>query len=100
MVYEIDEKNQEIFALAQKIKEDYDRKCDFKSFFELLEGDLDISSETTKLTIDNPSSLSKEKWADMFYIYDYFQFYFSEGNKINKGKTENEKEDFDCGRIH
>ena len=82
----------DILSFVKKIKEDYDRKCDFKSFFELLEGDLDISSETTKSTIDNPSSLSKEKWADMFYIYDYFQFYFSEGNKINKGKTENEKE--------
>ena len=88
----------DILSFVKKIKEDYDRKCDFKSFFELLEGDLDISSETTKSTIDNPSSLSKEKWADMFYIYDYFQYYFSDGNEINKGKTEegreNKEDDF------
>ena len=82
----------DILSFVKQIKEDYDNKNSFKSFFELLEDDLDISSETTKSTIDNPSSLSKEKWADMFYIYDYFQFYFSEGNKINKSKTENEKE--------
>jgi hypothetical protein len=42
-------------------------------------------------TIDNATSYNKEKWADLFYIYDYYQFYFSEGNKINKGKNENGK---------
>ena len=34
----------------------------------------------------------------MFYIYDYFQYYFSDGNEINKGKTEegreNKEDDF------
>jgi hypothetical protein len=81
----------DILSFVKKIKEDYDKKCDFKSFFELSLEDFIVNSDT-KSTINNASSYNKEKWADMFYIYDYFQFYFAEGNKINKGKTENKKE--------
>ncbi len=80
----------DILSFVKKIKEDYDTKCDFKSFFELSMKDLIVDSNTRN-TIDNATSYNKEKWADLFYIYDYFQFYFSEGNKINKGKNENGK---------
>lgn len=82
----------DILSFVKQIKEDYDKRNSFKSFFELLEEDLDISTEITKSTIDNLSSFSKEKWADLFYIYDYFQFYFLEKHEINKGKTINGKE--------
>ena len=81
----------DILSFVKKIKEDYDKKCDFKNFFEFSLEDLIVNSDT-KSTIDDISSYDKQRWADMFYIYDYFQFYFSEGNKINKGKTENNKE--------
>ena len=80
----------DILSFVKKIKEDYDKKCDFKNFFEFSLEDLIVDSDT-KSTIDDIPSYDKKKWADMFYIYDYFQFYFSEGNKINKGKTENNK---------
>jgi hypothetical protein len=80
----------DILSFVKRIKEDYDKRCDFKSFFELSLEDLIVNSDT-KSTIDDIPSYDKKKWADMFYIYDYFQFYFSEGNKINKGKTENNK---------
>lgn len=79
----------DILAFVKKIKEDYDKNNSFKSFFELTEEDLNLQNDKT--TLDKKISFTKEKWADMFYIYDYFQFYFSEDNKINKGKTENEK---------
>lgn len=82
----------DILSFVKQIKEDYDKKNSLKSFFELIMKDLDISNETKKSTIDKPSSFSKEKWADMFYIYDYFQFYLSNKDKINKSKTINEKE--------
>ncbi len=82
----------DILSFVKQIKEDYDKKNSLKSFFELIMKDLDISNETKKSTIDNPSSFSKEKWADIFYIYDYFQFYLSDEDKINKSKTINGKE--------
>ncbi len=82
----------DILSFVKKIKEDYDKKNSFKSFFELIEEELNFPSDTTKSTITNTSSFSKNKWADMFYIYDYFQYYFSDGHEINKGKTENERE--------
>ncbi len=82
----------DILSFVKQIKKDYDKKNSLKSFFELIMKDLDISYETKKSTIDKPSSFSKEKWADMFYIYDYFQFYLSNEDKINKSKTINEKE--------
>ena len=72
----------EEFEKARKSKEDYDKKESFKSFFELVEKDLEFSVDK-KTTVDKSMSYSKEKWADMFYIYDYFQFYFSENDKIN-----------------
>lgn len=80
----------DILSFVKKIKEEYDTKCDFKSFFELSLENLIVDSNT-KNTIDNATSYNKDKWADLFYIYDYYQFYFSEGNKINKGKNENGK---------
>ncbi len=80
----------DILSFVKKIKEEYDTKCDFKSFFELSLENLIVDSDT-KNTIDNATSYNKDKWADLFYIYDYYQFYFSEGNKINKGKNENGK---------
>ncbi len=88
----------DILSFVKKIKEDYDKKNSFKSFFELIEEELNFPSDTTKSTITNTSSFSKNKWADMFYIYDYFQYYFSDGHEINKGKTEegreNKEDDF------
>lgn len=75
----------DILAFVKKIKEDYDKNNSFKSFFEFTEEDLNLQNDKT--TLDKKISFTKEKWADMFYIYDYFQFYSSNENKINKGKT-------------
>lgn len=76
----------DILSFVKLIKEDYDKKNSFKSFFELAEEDLNFSAIDT-------SHYSKQKWADMFYIYDYFQFYFSLSgkNKINKNPTIHDK---------
>ena len=82
----------DILSFVKQIKEDYDKNNFLKSFFELIMEELDISNETTKSTINNPPSFSKEKWADLFYIYDYFQFYLIDKNEINKSKTINGKE--------
>ena len=82
----------DILSFVKRIKEDYDKRNSFKSFFELIEEELNFPTDITILTITNTSSFSKNKWADMFYIYDYFQYYFSDGNEINKDKTENERE--------
>jgi len=82
----------DILSFVKKIKEDYDKKESFKSFFELIEKDLKFSADK-KTTIDKSISYSKKKWADMFYIYDYFQFYFSEDYKINKGDKQREDDE-------
>jgi hypothetical protein len=82
----------DILSFVKKIKEDYDKKESFKSFFELVEKDLEFSVDK-KTTVDKSMSYSKEKWADMFYIYDYFQFYFSENDKINKGDKQKEDDE-------
>ena len=76
----------DILSFVKKIKKDYDTKNSFKSFFELTIEDLIIDSDR-KNTIGNAISYNKKKWADIFYIFDYFQFYLSKNNKINKGKT-------------
>lgn len=81
----------DILAFVKKIKEDYDKNNSFKSFFEFAEEDL--NSQNDKTTLDKKISFTKEKWADMFYIYDYFQFYSSNENKINKGKNVKSNED-------
>ncbi len=80
----------DILSFVKKIKEDYDNKESFKSFFELAMKDLIIPSNM-KDTVDKLTSYNKRKWADMFYIYDYFQFHLSENNQINKGKTIKDK---------
>lgn len=82
----------DILSFVKKIKEDYDKKESFKSFFELIDKDLKFFGDK-KTTVDKSMSYSKEKWADMFYIYDYFQFYFSENDKINKGDKQKEDDE-------
>ena len=75
----------DILSFVKLIKDDYDNKNLSKSFFELAEKDLKFPTIKT-------SHYSKQKWADIFYIYDYFQFYLSEKNTINKGyKTTDKK---------
>ncbi len=80
----------DILSFVKRIKKDYDTKNSFKSFFELTIEDLIIDSDR-KNTIGNAISYNKKKWADIFYIFDYFQFYLSKNNKINKGKTRNKE---------
>ena len=63
----------DILSFVKKIKKDYDENNSFNSFFELTEEELNL--QNNKTTIDNKISFTKTKWADMFYIYDYFQFY-------------------------
>ena len=77
----------DILSFVKKIKKDYDENNSFKSFFELTEEELNL--QNNKTTIDNKISFTKTKWADMFYIYDYFQFYLKNKMKINKDKNEN-----------
>jgi hypothetical protein len=66
----------DILSFVKKIKEDYDKNNSFKSFFELIEEDFSNSKDTT---IKTKIKYDKSKWADLFYIYDYF--------KSNKDKT-------------
>jgi hypothetical protein len=66
----------DILSFVKKIKEDYDKNETFKSFFELIEEDFSNSMDTT---IKSKIKYDKSKWADLFYIYDYF--------KSNKKKT-------------
>ena len=61
----------DILSFVKKIKEDYDKNETFKSFFELLEEDFSSSENTT---ITTKIKYDKSKWADLFYIYDYFKF--------------------------
>ncbi|MFW2306619.1 hypothetical protein [Aliarcobacter butzleri] len=61
----------DILSFVKKIKEDYDKNETFKSFFELLEEDFSNSENTT---IKTKIKYDKSKWADLFYIYDYFKF--------------------------
>ena len=80
----------DILSFVKKIKEDYDTDESLKSFFDLVSEDFNSIDQNT--TIDKKISLTKKKWADIFYIYDYFKFYLLNKNKINKGKNENGKE--------
>ena len=61
----------DILSFVKKIKEDYDKKETFKSFFELIEEDFNNSENTT---LTKKIKFDKSKWADLFYIYDYFKF--------------------------
>ena len=61
----------DILSFVKKIKEDYDKNETFKSFFELIEEDFTNSENTT---IKTKIKYDKSKWADLFYIYDYFKF--------------------------
>ena len=61
----------DILSFVKKIKEDYDKNETFKSFFELIEKDFNSSENTT---IKTKIKYDKSKWADLFYIYDYFEF--------------------------
>ena len=65
------------FSIVEK--EDYDKRCDFKSFFELIEEDFNNSENTT---ITKEIKFDKSKWADVFYVYDYFKFRKNKSNTI------------------
>jgi hypothetical protein len=66
----------DILSFVKKVKKDYDKNETFKSFFELIEENFSNSENTT---IKTKIKFDKSKWADLFYIYDYF--------KSNKDKT-------------
>ena len=61
----------DILSFVKKIKEDYDKNNSIKSFFELIEEDFSQSKDTT---IKSKMKFDKSRWADLFYIYDYFKF--------------------------
>ena len=61
----------DILSFVKKIKEDYDTNNSFKSFFELVEDGFTNSENTT---IKSKIKFDKSRWADLFYIYDYFKF--------------------------
>lgn len=61
----------DILSFVKKIKEDYDKNNSIKSFFELIEEDFSKSKDTT---IKSKMKFDKSRWADLFYIYDYFKF--------------------------
>lgn len=67
----------DILSFVKKIKEDYDKKETFKSFFELIEEDFNNSENTT---LTKKIKFDKSKWADVFYVYDYFKFRKNKSN--------------------
>lgn len=69
----------DILSFVKKIKEDYDKNETFKSFFELIEEDFNNSENTT---LTKKIKLDKSKWADVFYVYDYFKFRKNKSNTI------------------
>ena len=69
----------DILSFVKKIKEDYDKKETFKSFFELIEEDFNNSENTT---LTKKIKFDKSKWADIFYVYDYFKFRKNKSNTI------------------
>ena len=76
----------DILSFVKKVKEDYDKNNSFKSFFELTVEKLIPSDDET--TVNKTISFSKQKWADMFYIYDYFKVYLSNKNTKNTKNRE------------
>ena len=69
----------DILSFVKKIKEDYDKKETFKSFFELIEEDFNNSENTT---LTKKIKFDKSKWADVFYVYDYFKFRKNKSNTV------------------
>jgi len=74
----------EIVDYIKKIKKNYDSKNSIvKTKRELLEEELESSNEDIKMN-------SADKWADNFFIYDYFLYH--EVNSIDKKKTQIKEE--------
>lgn len=76
----------DILSFVKKIKEDYDKKDSFKSFFELLNEELENEELDKKKA--NSIKFNKVKWADLFYIYDYYKFYKNKKKEDKKDKQE------------